>query len=511
MKAEIVVISPSEFFAEKIRGILDHRGVAFPVFVATGEDTVGLAGRLIADGAKIIISRGRNVKLLRNHTTVAVVEVLYTYEDIYHSYQEARRHSAMVAFFGMDLAYGIGRTFRELSGMPLEIPEINDPAEIEPVLTTLIREKKIGCVIGGDTVKEMALKYGIKYVNTWVSPSSIDLAITEALGLLKVDRERRRNEWLVGSILDSSNNGTIAVDENNSLIYINHRARQLLKNREQEFLHYFLTDTTLSEAMQEHASIANHLIEFATATFSIDCSAIVLDDLFSGYAITIRDSQEISEAENEIRRKMARQFNVAKKTLNDISGESAAIRTVVAKARKYAASESTVLITGESGTGKEVFAQGIHNQSRRRDGPFVAINCAAIAENVLESELFGYVKGAFTGARVEGKAGVFEHAHTGTIFLDEIGEISKNMQVKLLRVLQEREIVRIGDIKNIPVDVRVIAATNLDLATLVAQNKFRMDLFYRLCVLELRIPSLRERESSPKCGVKYLQTIYTGM
>lgn len=152
------------------------------------------------------------------------------------------------------------------------------------------------------------------------------------------------------------------------------------------------------------------------------------------------------------------------------------------------------LIQGETGTGKELFAQSIHNASGRKDKPFVAVNCAALPENLLESELFGYVEGAFTGARKGGKTGLFELAHEGTIFLDEISEMSMSIQARFLRVIQEKEVVRLGDDKIIPVNIRVIGATNRDLLRQVEEMKFREDLYYRLCVLTLEIPPLRMRK-----------------
>jgi transcriptional regulator with PAS, ATPase and Fis domain len=158
-----------------------------------------------------------------------------------------------------------------------------------------------------------------------------------------------------------------------------------------------------------------------------------------------------------------------------------------------AANDSSILILGDSGTGKELFAQSIHNASERRDNPFVAVNCAAVAENLLESELFGYDEGAFTGALRGGKKGLFELAHSGTLFLDEIGAMQVHLQAQLLRVLQEKEITHIGGNRVISVDVRVIAATNCDIEQLIREGAFRKDLFYRINVITLRIPSLRER------------------
>lgn len=162
-------------------------------------------------------------------------------------------------------------------------------------------------------------------------------------------------------------------------------------------------------------------------------------------------------------------------------------------ARRAAVTEYTILICGESGTGKELFAQSIHNYSQRKDMPFIGVNCAAIPESLLESELFGYVEGAFTGASRKGKIGYFEQANHGTIFLDEIGDISPNLQARLLRVLQEKQIMRIGSDRIIDVDVRIIAATNRDLIKAVENGEFRRDLYYRLNALQIVIPPLRER------------------
>lgn len=169
------------------------------------------------------------------------------------------------------------------------------------------------------------------------------------------------------------------------------------------------------------------------------------------------------------------------------------MKQILGLAVKVAKSDATVMIRGESGTGKEVMAKVVHENSARRDGPFVKVNCAAIPENLLESELFGYAGGAFTGAKKEGKAGKFEMAQGGTIFLDEIGDMDINMQVKILRVIQERELERVGGNRVIPLDVRIVAATNQNLEELIQAGKFRQDLYYRLNVIELDILPLRER------------------
>nr|WP_255711468.1 sigma 54-interacting transcriptional regulator [Pelosinus baikalensis] len=199
--------------------------------------------------------------------------------------------------------------------------------------------------------------------------------------------------------------------------------------------------------------------------------------------------------EARIRNELITRKFIAKYHFTDLLGVSPQMIEIKRIAQEMSLIDATVLISGESGTGKELFAQSIHNESQRKNGPFVAVNCAALPQNLLESELFGYVEGAFTGATKKGKPGLFEMAHTGTIFLDEISEMDKYAQSRLLRVLQEKQVMRLGDDKYIPVDMRIIAATNKNLAGLIKEGQFRQDLFYRLKVLTMTLPALRNRKN----------------
>lgn len=213
----------------------------------------------------------------------------------------------------------------------------------------------------------------------------------------------------------------------------------------------------------------------------------------SGFILNIQDVTRIQELETDVRKKLSRKGFVAKYTLDKLIGKSPLILGKIKEVYKIAASDYTVLLTGDNGTGKEMFAQAIHNQSARARHPFVAVNLASLSDNIIESEIFGYEEGAFTGALKGGKPGLFEMAHNGTIFIDEIGDISPHIQQRLLRVLQEREVMRVGGNRIIPVDVRVIAATNRNLFRMVQDGRFRMDLYYRLKVLHIHIPPLSQR------------------
>ena len=213
-----------------------------------------------------------------------------------------------------------------------------------------------------------------------------------------------------------------------------------------------------------------------------------------GAFATVQRFSDAENRQNELRSQLLHKGYRAKYTFDDVVGQSPALRRCITILKKMSLTQLPVLLIGETGTGKELFAHAVHNASPRANGPFVAINCAAMPENLLESELFGYEEGAFTGARKGGKPGLFEFAHKGTLFLDEVEGMSTALQCKLLRVLQEREIMRVGGNRIISVDVRIVAATNEDLERRVEEGSFRRDLYYRLNTLPVLIPPLRERE-----------------
>lgn len=227
-------------------------------------------------------------------------------------------------------------------------------------------------------------------------------------------------------------------------------------------------------------AMRNGAYDFLTKPLNLDRLILIVKRALAGRELEIRHSTLKEELD-------------AKTSFESIIGKSAEMLRIFEVVRKAANSKASVLITGESGTGKELIANALHNLSNRRDKPFVKVHCAALSESLLESELFGHEKGAFTGA-VARKRGRFELANTGSIFLDEIGEIDQNVQIKILRVLQDRRFERVGGEETLEVDVRIIAATNRDLLQEIAEHRFREDLFYRLNVVHIQVPPLRERK-----------------
>jgi len=220
---------------------------------------------------------------------------------------------------------------------------------------------------------------------------------------------------------------------------------------------------------------------------------VSLEEASSGSVIIIRDIQKIQDWEQKLRLALADKGFIAKHRFSSIIHKSVEMAQCISIAKKFSRYNASVLIEGESGSGKELFVQSIHNDGIRRNGPFVAVNCAVLPKSLIESELFGYVEGAFTGSRKGGKAGYFELAHKGTLFLDEISELPLDVQAQLLRVIQEKEVMRIGDTKILPIDVRLICATNKNLVEMVHESLFRKDLLFRINTLSLYIPSLSRR------------------
>lgn len=236
------------------------------------------------------------------------------------------------------------------------------------------------------------------------------------------------------------------------------------------------------------------IIQISQTNFVLSVFPFFWEKQYAGRYILLQRFSDTEKTQHRLRMQLMKKGHTARYSFEDIIGNCASITIIKEIARKAARSDASILLTGESGTGKELFAHSIHKTSKRSSMPFIALNCAAFQDSLLESELFGYVEGSFTGARKGGKLGLFEYAHGGTLFLDEIEGMSANLQIKLLRVLQEKEIIRVGGNRIIKIDVRIIAASNENIRELTLQNKFRKDLYYRLNTIPIEVPPLRDRE-----------------
>jgi transcriptional regulator with PAS, ATPase and Fis domain len=494
MDNSIIVISTTEILTEKSRKIIAEEGLDYPVYDCFTEEALKLAQNAMKNGTKVIISRGGTAAMLRRKINIPVVDVRHTYEDFYLSAKKAFQCSNKIAFVGFDSFYEECLNFKSMSGLEFEAVKIEDKDTVEELLLSLMA-KGVEVVVGGYCLTEAAKKCGIRYVKSEANESFIRYALKEAQYYLEHEIQKLEEYETINSIINNISEGIIGIDENENISYINNVAKKIIGfNAEGKNVNEVLDDLEISDVLQKGNASIGKLVNAGESSLVANSIPININNKIIGAVITIQKAEQIQSIDLKIRKKHLSSGHFAKKTFDDIVGNSKVMHFVKQKAKKFAKTDNTILILGETGVGKEIFAQSIHNHSMRRNEPFVAINCAALPQNILESELFGYVKGAFTGAKTEGKAGIFELAHHGTVFLDEISETPIEVQAKLLRVIQEREVSRIGDDKIIPIDVRIIAATNKDLIKSIEKRDFREDLYYRLCVLELNIPPLRERK-----------------
>ncbi|HHY46212.1 MAG TPA: sigma 54-interacting transcriptional regulator, partial [Firmicutes bacterium] len=509
----IALIAPNEQLAETARQLPGKIRDSVTVLVGNLDDGVRAAIEAEASGAEVIISRGGTATLIkRSCVKIPVVEIDITGYDILRCLAMARKDGSNVAVVGFHNVVLRLNDIENITGMHVRWVEVTSVEQFDEVMGRLENDR-VRTVIGGARVVELASRYGMQGLLLMSGQDAIEKAVREAIRIVASRRvERVRNEQL-RTILSSIRSGVVSVDEKGQITAINPVAEKLLGGTSSNIivgrkLQELVPEIPVSKVLDTGKGEMGFLWESKNGRAVLDVTPIVVKGKPSGAIITFDMTDRIQQLEAKIRKDLHQRGHIAKCTFQDIKGNSEMIQAAKARAMKFAITDSTVLIEGESGVGKEMFAQSIHNASRRKNGPFVAVNCAALPPTLLESELFGYVDGAFTGAQKKGKPGLFELAHKGTIFLDEVSEMSPEVQARLLRVLQEREVMRIGDDRVIPIDIRVIAATNKSLKDLVKSGSFREDLYFRLDVLNLSVPPLRERrEDIPDLVKEFISEI----
>ena len=367
---------------------------------------------------------------------------------------------------------------------------------VPPSVKTVIDCDHRPCSYG--MMVEIALRLGLEYLPE--TESFMNYAKVVASNHYSFDlmyAKSRRQESQMHILAESLDEGLIGVNETGDIFVCNKKACQIARISEEltmgkkgeEVFPYI----PFYQVLREKKAVPEKIIRLFGTDISLAVVPVVRKENCIGAFAMLQKFNEQESRQNALRRQMMQKGHYARYTLDDVIGISTAITETKNILRKMAATDSPVLLMGETGTGKELMAHALHQASRRADGPFIAINVAAMPENLLESELFGYEEGAFTGAKKGGRPGLFEFAHQGTLFLDEVEGMSLSMQVKLLRVLQEGEIMRVGGGSIIRVDVRIVAATNESLEEKIQDGSFRKDLYYRLNALTVEIPPLRKR------------------
>ncbi|MDF2890297.1 MAG: sigma-54-dependent Fis family transcriptional regulator [Clostridia bacterium] len=514
MTKHIVLVSPFQSLHENAIRIVEERGYADIVEVVSGDLIQGEKAALesVAKGANVIISRGGTYSRIRAVVDVPVVEIKLTAFDVFNSLKEIHNIHQAIAIIGYQ---------NVIQGYDIIEDLMNDRNIIKITLdnTLSVEEQIHQCIVqgvrvfvGDSIVNRIAKQLGYESYMIESGEEAITNAIEEAIRVLHAIQTERERIQRFKAVIDNTSDGVIATDKDECINVFNVNAEKILGISKESVIGRSMLDVigdnALTRIARSHQIKVDSIHSVGNAELAINHVPIVVGDENLGSIITFQDITKIQSLEKKIRIKLSEKGFVARYTFDDIIYKSTAMGRCIERASTYGKYDSSVLISGPSGVGKELMAQSIHNISRRASGPFVPINCAALPPSLIESELFGYEEGAFTGAKKGGKAGLFELAHGGTIFLDEISELPLDLQGRLLRVIQEKEVMRIGDDRVIPVDVRVVCASNRDLGEQVKAGKFRRDLLYRINILTLNIPPLNERREDIVALAEFFVKIY---
>ncbi|MFA3850104.1 sigma 54-interacting transcriptional regulator [Clostridioides difficile] len=458
-------------------------------------------GRILVEkGAQAIIGRGGGYSLVIDTVNVPVIPMNMKSTDLLRAIEIAKKYSKKVVLILGDNEVSFDYVgWRNVISTEITEEWFESKYEIRSKVVKYIDQKDEVVIVGGGLACSFARQYGIDSVFATASDESIREAVEYCKKLLDTLDEEKFNNEVLRNILDGIKDGVIAIDSNGSIILYNESAKNMLKVERKCALNKYILDVFpkmewMLDCLHEKEDVEDRKIRnINNLIVNTRTTLIKVDNSTYGVLGIIQDITKLQNLERKIRFDLNQKGLYARYTFDDFLFKDKLTKEFIEEAKKIGKSDYTTLLYGESGSGKEIIAHSIHNISKRKDRPFVAINCATIAENLLESELFGYEEGAFTGARKGGKRGLFELAHGGTLFLDEINSLSFNIQTKLLRVIEERQIMRIGSDYIIPLDIRIIAATNESLTEKIVMGTFRADLFYRLSSLEINIPPLRDR------------------
>ncbi|HTJ94461.1 MAG TPA: propionate catabolism operon regulatory protein PrpR [Pararobbsia sp.] len=439
----------------------------------------------------VVVAGGANGAYLKTRVDVPVVLINPTGFDVMHALARARREAESVAFVTHGEAPDEVRRFATAYGIDVVFASYLSAQDAQACVLDL-RDRGVGAVVGPGLVTDLAARAGMGAVFLY-SRASIRAAFETALELAQATRVEAVRRQRLDNLLQHMRDGVVALDARGRVEAINQRLASVLGIDAASAAGQALLDLAPDLAGVLPDDDGDSLESVRGVSYVVHRGPLAGHGPAAGTVLTFQEAVAVERLDRTVRSRRRSQQFTARYRLDDLIGECAPIERVRALVRRYARSDATVLVLGESGTGKEMVAQSMHHLSARREFAFVAINCGAFPEALLESELFGYEEGAFTGARKGGKTGLIEAAHRGTLFLDEVGEMPLPLQSRLLRVLQEREVVRLGSTEPTRVDIRVVAATHRALTEGVAAGTFRADLYYRLNILSIALPPLRER------------------
>lgn len=464
-------------------------------------------------GAKAIIARSGGYHYTLGKVSVPVINLKIYTQDVLYAIMVAEKYNKKLVLVLSGYDEFDYSEWKNLIRSELIMEVYYKVEEIEGVISKYKAVNDQVVIIGGGIPCSYAKSFNMDYVNIISREETVRDIVSRAWQIVDNIYEQRFNNSILRNVLDHVHDAVVAVDKEGKIIFFNERAEELFKKKKSSIIFSkiqksFPELSFIYDALENNKKLTDEIVHVKDVTATANISPIGVDGQIEGVLCTFQDITQLQGLEKKIRFELNKKGLTAKHNFCDILTDNHLMKKALEKAIMIGKSDSNAIIYGESGTGKELISQSIHNISKRKEAPFVAVNCAALTESLLESELFGYEEGAFTGARKGGKPGLFELAHGGTILLDEINSISINLQTKLLRVLEEKEVMRIGSDYVIPLDVRILAAANENLKDKILEGSFRSDLFYRLSVLTLNIPPLRKRKDDIILLFKHFLSIF---
>jgi propionate catabolism operon transcriptional regulator len=505
----ILVSSPS--INASLKKISEQKDIVITISYQGLEEAIPVGRRMADEGVEVLIGRRGTAHLLRESLYIPVLSLPQSSLNVLKSIKEASKAGRRIFLPSFRDKRPIAEAVNEFMNIEFAQDTYTDSASLRQIIAAAARAG-FEVVVGGATSMRYADEFGLKFIELLTSEEEVTETVENARSVALSQREKLAASQRYQSIIDATSDGIIATDPNGQVTAINQTARRMLDHPSKNLIgtpvSRLIPQSAIARVLQSKTAVYDAIERIREQMVIFNHTPILLDGELLGVVSSFREASRVMKSENRVRRTLAKGF-VANYVAEDLIHRNPEMGRVVELSREFAKTDSCILISGETGTGKEIVAQSIHNLSRRKPWPFVSVHCSALTEQLLENELFGHEEGAFTGSKKGGKAGLFELAHQGTIFLDEIDSTSFSVQLRLLRVLQENEVMRVGGDHKIPIDVRVIAAAGKDLWQAVREGIFRKDLFFRLNVLRIAIPPLRERQEDIPLLLQHFLTQYS--
>jgi propionate catabolism operon transcriptional regulator len=490
----IVVSSPS--INASLKRLSEQRDIVIRISYQGLEQAIAVGRQMAQDGIEVLIGRRGTAHLLRENLNIPVLSLPQSSLNVLKSIREASKIGRRVFMPSFRDLRPIAEVVKEFMDVDFAQDIYTDSASLRQIIASAACAG-YEVAVGGASTLRFAAEFGLKFTELMTSEEEVTETVENARSVALSQREQLAEARRYQSIIDATSDGIIATDPAGRVTTINRAAARMLEVNGNSLagtpVARLIPHTAIARVLQSSAAVFDAIERIRDEMFIFNHTPVMLDGELLGVVSSFREAAHVMKSENRVRRTLAKGF-VARYVVGDLIHRNSEMSRVVELSREFAKTDSCILITGETGTGKEIVAQSIHNLSRRSPRPFVSVHCSALTEQLLENELFGHEEGAFTGSKKGGKPGLFELAHQGTIFLDEIDSTTFSVQLRLLRVLQEKEVMRVGGDHKIPIDVRVIAAAGKDLWQAVQEGIFRKDLFFRLNVLRITIPPLRQRK-----------------